>query len=276
MEATNSPNCSFTWKSILVAKPLIQRGPCWRVGNGTSIWALRDAWIPNYPTNKVLHLAHNVEEDCMVADLIDPDTGWWDREFVMQHFNWEDGEAILHVPLSRRVINDALFWTFTKLRDYTMRSGYHVAQQVQKEANWVECSNGVVRGVVWKVLWKLKVPNKIKVSNKIKVFGWRTCRNILPTRVNLVHKKIIQDNRCEMCKFEAETGIHALWNYGVVRDVWAGCSVRLQKCTGDQGDILQLMELLIARLSTDELELFLVQAWITWNQRNGVMHGKQI
>ena len=136
LEATDSPNCSFTWKSILAAKPLIQRGSCWRVGNGTSIRALTDAWIPNYPTNKVLHPALDVEEDCMVADLIDPDTGWWDREFVMQHFNREDGEAILRVPLSRRVINDALFWTFTKSGDYTVRSRYHVARQVQKEANW--------------------------------------------------------------------------------------------------------------------------------------------
>ena len=79
-----------------------------------------------------------------------------------------------------------------------------------------------------------------------------------------------------MCKFEAETGIHALWNCGVVRDVWAGCSVRLQKCAGEQGDMLQLMEFLIARLSPDDLELFLVQAWIIWNQRNGIIHGKQL
>ena len=136
--------------------------------------------------------------------------------------------------------------------------------------DWAECSNGAVGGVVWKVLSKLKVPNKIKV------FGWRACCNILPTRVNLVHKKIIQDNRCKVCKFEAETGIHALWNCGVARDVWAGCSIRLQKCTGEQGDILQLMELIIACLSTDDLELFLVQAWIIWNQRNGLIHGKQL
>ena len=104
------------------------------MGNGTSVRALRDAWIPNYPTNKVLHPAHNVEEDCMVVDLIGPDTRWWDREFIMQHFNREDGEAILRVPLSGRVTHDSLFWTFTKSGDYTMRSGYHVAQQLHKEA----------------------------------------------------------------------------------------------------------------------------------------------
>ena len=206
----------------------------------------------------------------MIADLLDPDTGWWNRVLVMQHFNHEDEEAILRVPLSRRVIQDSLFWTFTKSGDYTVRSEYQVARQLQKEGTWAECSNGVVGGSVWKVLWKLKVPNKIKV------FGWRTCCNILPTRVNLVHKKIIQDNRCEVCKFEAETGIHAIWNCGAAQDVWSGCSSRLQKCTGEQGDFLQLMELLIDHLSTNELVLFLVQAWIIWNQRNGIIHGKKL
>ena len=74
---------------------------------------------------------------------------------------------------------------------------------------------------MWKTLWKLKVPNKIKV------FGWRACCNILPTRVNLLKKRIIEDNRCEGCKTEPEIEIHALWNCGVAQDIWAGCLARL-------------------------------------------------
>ena len=78
------------------------------------------------------------------------------------------------------------------------------------------------------------------------------------------------------------TNLKLKWVYmlsGIV--VWRrmfGQGVRLgcRKCTGAQGDFLQLMELLIDRLSTKEMELFLVQAWIIWNQRNGIMHGKQI
>ena len=71
----------------------------------------------------------------MVVDLLDPNTGWWNRVLVMQHFNHEDGEAILRVLLSRRVIQDFLFWTFTKFGDYTVRSEYQVARQLQKEGN---------------------------------------------------------------------------------------------------------------------------------------------
>lgn len=36
------------------------------------------------------------------------------------------------------------------------------------------------------------------------------------------------------------------------------------------------MEDLITRLSTEELELFLVQAWFIWHQRNSLIQGKQV
>ncbi|XP_075634549.1 uncharacterized protein LOC142606997 [Castanea sativa] len=48
------------------------------------------------------------------------------------------------------------------------------------------------RGAVGREVWKSLW--KLRVPNKIKVFGWRACRGILPTR-----------------------------------DIWAGCSARLQK-----------------------------------------------
>lgn len=211
-----------------------------------------------------------MDDELLVAELIDLDIRWWDRELIMQNFNKVDVEAILRVPLSRRYISDTLFWTPNKSEEYTIRSSYQVARQLHKEAEWVESSHGVVGGVVWKSLWKLKAPNKIKV------FGSRECHNILPTRVNLAQRRITNDNRCEMCKTEAETEIHALWSCGVARDVWAGCLARLQKCAGHQADMLQLMEVLFHRLSMDELEQFLVQAWFIWNQRNAMLHGKQM
>ena len=37
--------------------------------------------------------------------------------------------------------------------------------------------------------------------------------------------------------------------------------------------MMQLMEDLIDRLTKEELELFWVQAWLAWNQRNRVVFG---
>ena len=46
-------------------------------GNGESIEVLLDKWIPNYPTNKVLHSVHEGEEDWRVSDLIDSELHGW-------------------------------------------------------------------------------------------------------------------------------------------------------------------------------------------------------
>ena len=55
-DAKESPNCSFVWKSIVAAFPILKLGCCWRVGNGPSIRVLGDKWILNYPTNAPLYL----------------------------------------------------------------------------------------------------------------------------------------------------------------------------------------------------------------------------
>lgn len=63
-----------------------------------------------------------------------------------------------------------------------------------------------------------------------------------------------------------------MWECGVAQVVWAGSRICLQKCARSQSDIVQLVEDLMDRLTAKELELFLVQRWIIWNQRNSIMH----
>ena len=36
-DAKESSNCSFVWKSIMAALPILKLGCCWRVGNGLTI-----------------------------------------------------------------------------------------------------------------------------------------------------------------------------------------------------------------------------------------------
>lgn len=55
LDAGDVPNSSYVWKSILAAQPILKQGCCWRVGNGSTIRVLKDKWILNHPTNRVLH-----------------------------------------------------------------------------------------------------------------------------------------------------------------------------------------------------------------------------
>ena len=79
--------------------------------------------------------------------------------------------------------------------------------------SWAETSAGPIGVQVWSILWMLNVPKKIKV------FGWRACQNILPTRANLRRRKVMDEDVCMLCLREAETGVHALWDCAVARDV---------------------------------------------------------
>ena len=87
---------------------------------------------------------------------------------------------------------DAMIWLHTKNGEYTVRSGYHIAQLILKQEKDFEESLKVEGGSkVWAKVWKMKVPNKIRV------FAWIACQNILPTCENLFLRQVISDEYCE-------------------------------------------------------------------------------
>ena len=92
----------------MVALPILRSLCCWRVGNGESIDVIKDKWIPNYPSNKQLHLVIDMEEGEKVSNLIDWDLHRWRRDILMAKFNRDEVEAVCRIPLSRRVVEDSL------------------------------------------------------------------------------------------------------------------------------------------------------------------------
>lgn len=61
-----------------------------------------------------------------------------------------------------------------------------------------------------------------------------------------------------------------------MQDVWAGNISKLQKGFSGFRNVMQLMEHLVDRLSTEEIELFWVQCWLIWNQHNCVVYGGKL
>lgn len=174
-----------------------------------SIRVNTDKWIPHYPKNKILYPIHEDDEELLVFDLIDPNLHCWKRDFIMTRFSKEEAEAICRIPLSRKDVSDLVVWLHNRNKMYSVKSRYHVARKVMRTDDWVECSRGLGGQQVWKRLWQLEVPNKIKV------FGWRACHNILPTRVNLIRRRIISDNICQCCIRLPQSAIHVIWECSV-------------------------------------------------------------
>ena len=223
LEAKESPNCSYVWRSLMAAMPILQSGHCWRVGNGVSINALKDKWIPNFPTNKVLNLIQENWGDLMVCELINPELNIWRYEDIRTIFHRDEADAICQIALSRRFVDDAIVWINNPRGIFTVKSAYHVARSVLIDAAQVGTSGGCVAKKMWTIVWKLRLPDKIKI------FAWRACQEILPTAVNLTRRKVIHDDKCSLCTRELESTIHALRDCAVAYDIWAGSIRKLQK-----------------------------------------------
>lgn len=56
----------------------------------------------------------------------------------------------------------------------------------------------------WRKLWNLKVPLKVKH------FLWRAASGILPTKEQLISKKVAINNLCPVCNISQETTFHLL------------------------------------------------------------------
>ncbi|XP_042972972.1 uncharacterized protein LOC122304773 [Carya illinoinensis] len=53
-----------------------------------------------------------------------------------------------------------------------------------------------------------------------KIFAWKACKESLPTKHNLMQKKVLSEDMCKMCNTETEDVAHALCFCPSVREAW--------------------------------------------------------
>ena len=119
----------------MAAQPILQAGHCWRVGNGHSINAVKDRWLPNFPTNKVLNSVQENGGKLMVADLINLELNIWKYEDIRAIFHTDEAEAICQIPLSQRNVPDFVFWLHNARGLFSVKSAYHMARWLLTDAN---------------------------------------------------------------------------------------------------------------------------------------------
>ena len=120
------------------------------MGDGSGIRVLKDKWISNHPTNRVLHPLGDEEREWRVSELIDWSLKVWDRDLIERRFHHEDADAILRIPLSRQQTNDTLFWLHSTEGEFSVKTGHHLAR-VLKWENDVNggCSSSMGCNTVW-------------------------------------------------------------------------------------------------------------------------------
>ena len=170
-----------------------------------------------------------------------------------------EAAIIKNIPLCRSIQEDVLIWPFNLDGVYFVKSGYRFLQEATT-LQQPRPFNTEVMKPLWKKIWGLEVPNKVK--NLV----WRACTNSLPTKANLVRRKIISDGLCDICRLHQEDTNHALYCCPVLNPLWSQTPIWVHDALKGSRTFTDIMDFVFA--SNKEPELFSLVIWNLWNQRN--------
>uniref|UniRef100_A0A7N2M7C9 Reverse transcriptase zinc-binding domain-containing protein n=1 Tax=Quercus lobata TaxID=97700 RepID=A0A7N2M7C9_QUELO len=130
---------------------------------------------------------------------------------IDRHFYPPDAKLIKSLPLCSIPQSDVLIWPKEKTGTYSVKSGYKLLCEWQNEELNQPRISDIDRNF-WSSIWKINVPGKIKH------FIWKACSNSLPTKENLLKRKIVQDAVCQRCSNDSVDVVHSLWSCDGLRE----------------------------------------------------------
>nr|XP_023875178.1 uncharacterized protein LOC111987686 [Quercus suber] len=103
----------------------------------------------------------------------------------------------------------------------------------------------------------------------------RACRDALPTKNNLLRRKVIQEELSESCKEAPETVGHVLWSCPKAKEAWDCSKLVITWNEGANQSFQDLLwELLLNRDAGDDQVAQAVSiAWALWHNRNELRYG---
>ena len=180
-------NPLYIWQSLLLARELIREGSTWRIGDGETVGVASHKWLPQPPIFRL-----EARQSQKVSSLFNSSTRQWDKALLHSVFIASTRDAVLGIKLGNSGGRDKLCWMETKHINFTIKSAYHVVLRMAKPLNGEHSLAGQERKL-WTKLWALNTPPKVRN------FVWRACSDILPTRPNLLRRKIKVDLICNIC-----------------------------------------------------------------------------
>ncbi|KAL8488537.1 hypothetical protein ACS0TY_024714 [Phlomoides rotata] len=259
MQAKVGYNLSFTWRSVLDGRMVLQHGLFWMVGNGSRICIWDDPWILNGGDGPVSLDRVDSVGVSVVSDLIDLANWSWDLPRLREFFPEFVVDIILAIPVGDPELADELIWHFNKNGFYSVRSGY--VEGTGSEVD-IDLSGQLI---IWSLIWDLDVPPKVKF------FLWKLVHGILPTSINPVSRLVDVDPLCQQCDREIETEDHLFHGCEWVAAFWELNSADFMRFI--LVDVVRpFSEWVLTSLASIPEEtqraLFSVQLWSIWLSRN--------
>ena len=89
----------FTWMSFLWGHKDLQKGLRWRVGDGRTIQAFQDPWLPRLNSFKSITMSFGESSNLLVTELLSATPGEWNHEVISSNFWLVDASSIISISL---------------------------------------------------------------------------------------------------------------------------------------------------------------------------------
>lgn len=162
-----------------------EAGIRWSVDKGTSIRVWGDKWWPSTSTYQVVSPRLFLSAETKVCELIAQDHTQWKAQVIDALFVPHEAECIKIIPLSIQPPEDRLIWAESANGLFSVRRAYKLAMILSWPANSGSSSDDSQTKKFWKLLCQIPAPHKVLH------FIWKACRDILPTRKNLVRRQVL-------------------------------------------------------------------------------------
>nr|VDD55185.1 unnamed protein product [Brassica oleracea] len=139
-----------------------------------------------------------------VGDIINQESKEWDVGLLDDYVHPDDIPLIRSMAISSTHRRDTFCWNYTRNGQYTVKSGYWVAQNLLKQ----EEENEILEPSITKLqafAWKLKAPRKM--CHLI----WQLITGQVAVTRNLVRRNMRCDNYCPRCGEIEEYVTHAIF-----------------------------------------------------------------
>ncbi|XP_074342398.1 uncharacterized protein LOC141679917 [Apium graveolens] len=255
LTASLGSNPSFVWRSIFETQEMLKKYTGRRVGSGNNIDVLHDPWLPCVD-DPYIHTSHEAINGRKVNSLMVADQDRWDTELINDMFTERDANLILSIPL-QRAEEDSWYWRREKMGQYSVRSAY-AALNESREVTHASDNSGF-----WRKIWNLKIPLKVKH------FLWRALTGCLPTKEQLLSRRVAVIEQCPVCNLESDTVSHILITCPFAKLCWTkvGCQIDTHMNQSFQ----EWLSGAVQKYKGEELLRICMVCWSIWKNRNSIV-----
>lgn len=261
LNATIGSRPSYAWRSICFGRELLTKGLRHMVGDGKSLSVWTSPWLVD-GTRMRSPLMKNILIDLnlSVNKLLMDNSHLWNQDVLQDLFFPQDIEIIIKI---KPVISspDFFIWNHTRSGEYSVKSGYWLAEKVAKREAWITAETLPSLNGIKEHIWSLST------APKIKIFIWKAVSGALSVADNLIARGMKVDSRCQCCGLEGESINHVLFICSVARQTWALSNFPLPPNGFDATSIFSNIFYVLKTSKNNSVPERIRRsgAWILWN-----------